>query len=210
MHATSEEMMFLPGASGNTQFWRPLAARLRQRGRRRFVGWPGFGGLPADPAVKGIADLVTRVTEEMTGPVDLFAQSMGGVVAVLASLEKPSLVRHLVLSATSGGIDMTDLGAADWRRSFRQANPGLPRWFEDERWNLADRIPEISIPVLLLWGDADPISPVAVGRRLADLLPNAELLVLPGGTHDLAVERVDDILPHVERHLASPVRAAAG
>ena len=202
--------MFLPGASGNTRFWRPLADRLQPGGRRRFVGWPGFGGLPSDPHVKGIADLATRVIDEMTGPVDLFAQSMGGVVAVLASLEKPSLVRHLVLSATSGGIDMTDLGAADWRRRFRESNPGLPRWFEDERWDLADRIREIPIPVLLLWGDADPISPVAVGRRLADLFPNAELLVLAGGTHDLALERVDDILPHVERHLARPVRTEAG
>jgi pimeloyl-ACP methyl ester carboxylesterase len=56
--------------------------------------------------------------------------------------------------------------------------------------------------VLLLWGDADPISPVAVGERLAGLFPNAELVVLPGGTHDLVAERVDELLPHVERHLA--------
>jgi pimeloyl-ACP methyl ester carboxylesterase len=56
--------------------------------------------------------------------------------------------------------------------------------------------------VLLVWGDADPISPVVVGRRLAALFANAELVVLPGGTHDLVAERVDDLLPHVERHLA--------
>jgi pimeloyl-ACP methyl ester carboxylesterase len=200
--ATVEDMMFLPGASGNTSFWRPLAARLQRPGRRRFVGWPGFGGWPPEPQVKGIADLVPRVTAELDGPVDLFAQSMGGIVAVLTAPAQPALVRHLVLSATSGGIDMTGMGAFDWRRSFRASNPGAPTWFEHERWDLADRLREISIPVLLLWGDADPISPVAVGRRLAGLFPNAELLVVPGGTHDLAAERVDDILPHVERHLA--------
>jgi pimeloyl-ACP methyl ester carboxylesterase len=152
--------------------------------------------------VTGIADLAARVAGELTGPVDLFAQSMGGVVAVLTALAKPTLVNHLVLSVTSGGVDMSELGALDWRQRFRANAPGLPRWFEDERWDLAERIPEITIPVLLLWGDADPISPVAVGERLASLFPDAELVVLPGGTHDLAAERVDEILPHVERHLA--------
>jgi len=202
----SGQMIFLPGASGNIHFWRPLAARLRHHGSPRFFGWPGFGETPPDPSVTGISDLVTRVTDEITSPVDLFAQSMGGIVAILAALEKPRLISHLVLSATSGGIDMTEFGATDWRTTFRELNPGVPRWFEDERWNLTERIPEIQIPVLLLWGDSDPISPVAVGRRLADLFPNAELHVLPGGTHDLAVERVDDLVPLVERHLAKPVR----
>ena len=198
--------MFLPGASGNVRFWQPLAARLRHRGARQFVGWPGFGGLPPEPGVKGIADLATRVIEGLTGSVDLFAQSMGGVVGVLTALARPDLVRHLVLSVTSGGIDMSGLGAHDWRTGFRALNPAVPRWFEDERWNLADRLREISVPVLLLWGDADPISPVATGERLADLLPDAELVVIPGGTHDLAMDRVDDVLPHVERHLARPAR----
>ena len=55
--------------------------------------------------------------------------------------------------------------------------------------------------MLLLWGDADPISPVAVGERLRDLFPSAELVVVPGGTHDLISERAEDITPHIERHL---------
>ena len=197
-------LTFLPGASGNTHFWRPLAGRLSCVGERRFYGWPGFGGLPSEPGVRGIADLAARVALELVQPVDLFAQSMGGVVALLVALEKPEFVRHLVLSATSGGIDLTGLQATDWRPEFRARNPELPRWFETERWDLSERLREIRSPVLLLWGDADPVSPVAVGRRLAELLPDSELLVLPGGTHDLACDRVADILVDVERHLEKP------
>jgi pimeloyl-ACP methyl ester carboxylesterase len=55
--------------------------------------------------------------------------------------------------------------------------------------------------VLLLWGDADPISPVAVGEKLASKLPHAELIVIAGGTHDLVRERADEIAPHIEAHL---------
>lgn len=54
------------------------------------------------------------------------------------------------------------------------------------------------MPVLLLCGDADPISPVAVGRRLAELLPRAELVVIPGGTHDLVCDRAAEVAPHID------------
>jgi pimeloyl-ACP methyl ester carboxylesterase len=197
-----ETLMFLPGASGNRLLWRPVADGLSHPGERRFFGWPGFGGMPSDPAVTGISDLVSRVVDEMTRPVILFAQSMGGLIALRATLEAPQKVRSLVLSVTSGGIDVHALGASDWRREFAARHRGTPRWFLDAREDLTPRLREIAAPVLLLWGDDDPISPVAVGKRLAELLPDATLVVIPGGTHDLASERASDVLPHVERHLA--------
>jgi pimeloyl-ACP methyl ester carboxylesterase len=198
----AEPLLFLPGASGHTEFWRPAAARLRHPGVRHFLGWPGLGGLPPEPGVSGLDDLVTRVVRRITGPVALLAQSMGGIVAVRAALEKRDLVRHLVLSVTSGGIDVAALGARDWRPDFAARNPRRPRWFLDEREDLTERIREITIPVLLLWGDADPISPVAVGRRLSELFPRAELVVLAGGTHDLVAERAAEVTPHIDRCLA--------
>lgn len=205
MASTLETLLFLPGASGNREFWRPLSERLTHAGPRRFFGWPGFGGLPHEPSVNGLADLAARVVAEISGPATLFAQSMGGVIALLAALERPALVRRLILSATSGGIDLKALGGHDWRREFRAHQPAVPSWFEDEHWDLSARLGELRAPALLLWGDADPISPVAVGRRLSELLPEAELVVLSEGTHDLALERVDEILPHVERHLSKPL-----
>jgi pimeloyl-ACP methyl ester carboxylesterase len=195
-------LMFLPGASGNVAFWKPVANALRHPGKRQFVAWPGCGGAPTDPDVNGIDDLVSRVVADITEPVDLLAQSMGGVIAMRAALMKPDLVKHLVLSVTSGGLDVSALGGADWRPSFLAQNPNLPRWFADEREDLTDRMGQLSLPVLLLWGDADPISPVSVGRRLAELLPHAELVVLKGGTHDLVCERADEVVPLIEKHLA--------
>src|SRR5256886_16945871 len=120
-----ETLMFLPGASGNVQFWKPVSAELRPPGAQRFVAWPGFGGVPAEPPVSGIDDLVARLVRDITGPVALLAQSMGGGIAARAAPEKPSLGRHLVLSATTGGIDGASLGAEDWRPGVREGTPGL-------------------------------------------------------------------------------------
>lgn len=197
-----ETLIFLPGASGNTEAWRPLADLLSHPGRREFVAWPGFGKAPPHPDVNGIDDLVDRVAERVTRPTVLFAQSMGGVIALRVALLRPGAVHALVLSVTSGGLDIAALGGIDWRPWFRRAHPGAPRWFVDEHADLSGRFSEIRIPTLLLFGDADPISPVAVGERLAASLPMAELVVVPGGTHDLVTERAGEILPHVERHLA--------
>lgn len=195
-------LLFLPGASGNTEFWRPVAERLSHPGAREFVGYPGFGGVPADPTITDFDALVASVLDRITGPVDLLAQSMGGILAIRAALAKPEHVRHLVLSVTSGGIDVAALGASDWRASYRREYPDAPQWFANEHRDVTAELRELTLPVLLLWGDADPISPVAVGERLASLLPNAELCVFQGGSHDLVLERAADVAPWIERHLA--------
>ncbi|UZE23908.1 alpha/beta hydrolase [Pseudomonas sp. B21-056] len=196
------KLLFLPGASGNTQFWHPVAERLANPAQKLHIGWPGFGDTPPVPGITGMENLAARVLAEIDRPTALVAQSMGGIVAVLAALERPELITHLVLTVTSGGVDMSDLDAQDWRPDFAAANPTLPRWFLDDRTDLTLRLAELRMPVLLLWGDADLISPVRVGQRLAQLLPQAELHVFPGADHSLGSTHADEVARLIDRHLA--------
>lgn len=197
-----DQLLFLPGASGNTAFWQPVAQLLPQPAARRHFGWPGFGTTPAEAGVRSLNDLVDRVEAEISVPTALIAQSMGGIVAVRAALRRPHRVTHLVLAATSGGVDVAGRGGEDWRPAFAQANPSLPRWFLDDRSDITDDLRRLRAPALLLWGDADPISPVAVGRHLASLLPDARLHLVAGGDHDLAHARAAEVAPLICRHLA--------
>lgn len=130
---------------------------------------------------------------------------MGGVIAAHAALERPDLVTHLVLSVTSGGIDTKALGAKDWRDGFVDANRHLPDWFVSFKSDLTHKLVGIVQPVLLLWGDSDPLSPVAIGQRLLSLLPNAYLHVTSGGNHDLARDHAAQLAPIVEAHLTRAV-----
>lgn len=197
-----KQIFFLPGASGRKTFWLPVSDLLQHPGVRVHFEWPGFGSTPADPAVDSIDDLARMVIARIDKPTAIVAQSMGGVIAMLAALERPSLVTQLVLTATSGGIALDGLGAQDWRPLFRAANPGRPQWFIDCEVDLTAKLSAVRAPTLLLWGDADPVSPVAVGKRLAAVLPKAELHVLPGGTHDLANEFAHFVAPLIDRHFA--------
>jgi pimeloyl-ACP methyl ester carboxylesterase len=197
------KLFFLPGALGRTEFWRPASDLLNYPAPKVHVTWPGFSGVPRDPSIRGINDLVSRILADIDQPSALIAQSMGGVVAMLAALQKPELVTHLVLSVTSGGMGLAALDAQDWRPAIRAAHPGLPDWFSSYQEDLTPRLSALRIPTLLLWGDADPISPVKVGQRLASLLPQAELHVFPGGDHNVGCTFASLVAPLIDQHLSS-------
>jgi poly(3-hydroxyoctanoate) depolymerase len=195
------QLLFLPGALGNRDFWEPLASKLPFQAERVFVAYPGFAGMPPDPAITCFDHLVDSVVSRIDRPTALIAQSMGGVLAIEATIRKPSLITHLVLVATSGGLDTSTLGAADWRQSVKQDHPDLPNWFTSYNSDLTPELSSISVPVLLVWGDCDPISPIAVGRELLSRFPNAELHIVPRGKHDVARTNAECIVPLIEAQL---------
>jgi pimeloyl-ACP methyl ester carboxylesterase len=197
-----EQLLFLPGAVGNLLFWTPVADRLAYPAPHRFFGWPGFGSVRPDPDVNDFEGLVRLVVKALDQPTAIIAQSMGGVVALRAAIERPDLVTHLVLAATSGGIDMSDFRAADWRPDFFRNHPQVPRWIGEPVEDMSPLLPSVRVPTLLIWGDADPISPVAAGRRLRELLPASRLEVFAGGEHDVATDFAPQVATLIDEHLA--------
>lgn len=189
------QLVFLPGAMGNAQFWQPVSDLLDRPPARRLLSWPGFGGAPPDPGIHDLDGLADTVMEAIDRPTALVAQSMGGIVAIKAALARPNLVTHLVLTATSGGVDVSGMGGFDWRPSILAEHPSVPRWFIDYHEDLSDALRTVTAPTLLLWGDADPISPVRVGQHLAHLLPHATLVVINGGQYDVARTHAAQIAP---------------
>jgi pimeloyl-ACP methyl ester carboxylesterase len=195
-------LFFLPGAGADPGFWRPTGERLPAHWGKTYFSWPGLGHQPAAPNVNGLEDLVDLVEAQLGDePVDLLAQSMGGAIAMMLLLRHPTKIRRLVLSVTSVGVPMGRLGAPDWRYNYRRNFPDAAAWVRDVAADLSAQLRTVSQPTLLLWGDADPISPVSVGEYLRDRLPNAELHILPGGDHDIVHTRPADVAPLIQRHL---------
>ena len=199
---TRPRILFLPGAGGSPQFWKPVAEALPATWSKEHFGWPGLGAQPHDPAVRSLDDLKRLVTAKLHEPVDLVAQSMGGVIGARIALERPELVRRLVLCVTSGGVDMASLGASDWRADYRRSFPKAAPWITDASPTPPLAVENITAPTLLIWGDKDPVSPVAVGRHLAERLPQARLEIVPGGDHDVASTHADLVARLIAKHLA--------
>ncbi|MCL6592620.1 MAG: alpha/beta hydrolase [Alicyclobacillus sp.] len=58
------------------------------------------------------------------------------------------------------------------------------------RYNTQRRLPHISCPVLVVWGDHDQVNDLSLGQRIHELIPHSEMVVLPGG-HFLPSEAPD-------------------
>jgi pimeloyl-ACP methyl ester carboxylesterase len=179
-----------------------VADRLKDLGPVHAFGYPGFGGVPADPGVASLDDLYRWIVERLPpGPSHLVAQSMGGVLAARLAVEQPGRVARLALVATAGGVDVRRLGAAEWRDDYRAKLPEAPGWFVDDRTDLTERLAEIRAPTLLLSSDSDPISPPAVSRFLAERIAGARVVTVTGGTHGFASERPDEVAAIIRTHL---------
>ncbi|HEX3616910.1 MAG TPA: alpha/beta hydrolase [Solirubrobacteraceae bacterium] len=194
-------VVFFPGATGAGDFWSPVADRLPPHWQTELISWPGAGAVPALPGVDGYADLVALAAELVPDGSDVVAQSMGGVVAIGLALARPRKIRRLVLVATSGGVDVSGLGGSQWRDEYRAEFPRAGAWVTGDAPDHSAQLSSLELPVCLIWGDADPISPVAVGDALLRLLPSSELHVIAGGTHALASEQPDRVAALVQRHL---------
>jgi pimeloyl-ACP methyl ester carboxylesterase len=197
-------MFFLPGAGASVSFWRPVADQLDPGRPRHFFAWLGLGNEPHDPEVRSVDDLVSTVLAELDAPSDLIAQSLGGLVALRVALSAPEKVRRLVLTATSGGIPVRDLGGTDWRADYRRQFPNAAAWITDAdptSAGLSASLSAVTAPSLLIWGDADPISPPSVGQRFGQLLPRSVFHVIRGGGHDLARTHVSEVASLIAVHL---------
>jgi pimeloyl-ACP methyl ester carboxylesterase len=64
-----------------------------------------------------------------------------------------------------------------------------------------DRLPELSVPTLVVWGALDQVVPVVHGHAAARLLPDCRLEVLPTAGHVPHVEAADALLVPLLRFL---------
>jgi pimeloyl-ACP methyl ester carboxylesterase len=82
-----------------------------------------------------------------------------------------------------------------------------PRWqWQTARYMLNDRIEEklplLNIPVLVVRGEHDPISPQPWVEQLAGLAPNGTVAVVAGAAHAVNYTAPNALVGLIERHLA--------
>jgi pimeloyl-ACP methyl ester carboxylesterase len=195
-------LAFFPGASGARAFWEPVADRLPREWDTLLLSWPGVGAQAHDPTIRSYDDLIARAGATIPDGSDVIAQSMGGLIAMGLAITEPNKIRRLVLVATSGGLNVRAYDATDWREEYVEEFPGAAEWVTTQHVDYSDQLHQITAPTCLIWGDADTISPPAVGRALHRALPSSNLHLIPGGTHMLAREHPEQVAALITNHLS--------
>ncbi|MGB9184225.1 MAG: MBL fold metallo-hydrolase [Solirubrobacteraceae bacterium] len=135
--------------------------------------------------------LLTHGHADHAGSAAELAQRTG------ATLLGPALAADII----AGRRTMEPPRLLDWKKPLFE--PNMKRVPEARPVGLdhAPAIVAITAPTCLIWGDADPISPLSVGQQLHQLLPASTLHILPGATHSLAHDRADEVTTLIVDHL---------
>jgi pimeloyl-ACP methyl ester carboxylesterase len=102
------------------------------------------------------------------------------IVRMMASMgEEDTVVRHpeLLASLVSTGRDPAVVAV---NRAEIRSVLG-PVGFRRTALVRPDELRQVAVPTLLIWGDHDPVATVDAARVAAELIPRAELAVLPAG-----------------------------
>ena len=70
-----------------------------------------------------------------------------------------------------------------------------------DQFDVMDRVPSLKVPVLALCGDRDVMTPPKYSTYIADNIPGAEAVIIPGGTHFVFAEKSEEVNRAIEAFL---------
>lgn len=181
-----------------------------------------------------VAETIGVLESVVGAPAHLVGWSDGGIVALLVALERPELVRRIVVvganfhydafrpadaapsfaaAVRSGYGDRSPDGAGHFGAVVRKS---FALWTSEPALTVADlaRIPQ---PALVVAGDDDQV-PLAHTCTLFEALASGQLAIVPGASHALPLEQPAALARLVTGFLGSsgtphtlaPLRRAAG
>ncbi|GAA4620065.1 alpha/beta fold hydrolase [Actinoallomurus vinaceus] len=191
LHQRGTVVLF-PGRGEHSGVYERLGRRLSA---------DGYAVHAADSTPGDDLDLLTRLVSEtpVTGPLVVAGSDTGALQALAVAAASARPPAGVILAG------LADLGTPprlSWDDEL-EARTACPthrrRLTEDDRFVrgalsgplppalLSAELPldRIDLPVLLLHGDADPVTAPEIARSIAARLPGAELGVVRGGRHDV-------------------------
>lgn len=178
---------------------------------------PGFG----DSVEKFARDLANFITEQRLEDYVLCGHSMGGAVALQATLDGITAPRAIILIGGGARLRVAPAILAGMREDFPTAARDLASHFfahPDGRmieWAVASmltvgsaqtvadfeacnafdvlgRLGEIDVPLLAITGEADVMTPPKYAATFADRVPGAQTRIIADAGHFAMVERPDE------------------
>jgi pimeloyl-ACP methyl ester carboxylesterase len=164
-----------------------------------------------------MADETIAFLEHLCGPAHLIGWSDGGNLGLLVALRRPDLVRRLVLIGSNYHHDgLRPEGSLDEvlpmvTASYAERSPdgadhvdevlgkSLRMWASEPQLTVDD-LRSVAVPVLVMVGDDDAIELLHT-CSLYELIPEAQLAVVPGTSHLLLMERPDETVRIIEHFL---------
>jgi uncharacterized protein len=177
-------IVYFPGRAGDVVRKPKHLFELAEQGYGlTLAGYRGYGGNPGRPSERRLygdaTKLLLKLAERDYAPdgIVLYGYSMGTGIA--SHVAAASRARGLILEAP-----FTSFGDV-----VRNQSRAVPLWLVRTRFDTFSRMEGIHMPILLLAGEADEVTPPGFAERLAsNNSAFASLHVIPGAVHDTIIE----------------------
>lgn len=143
-----------------------------------YAGWAG--SLPAEE-VRARLQLALQLADEL--PRTITPRSVPGLFSTKLGAEQLDELAAVMSEVRAAGVRVM-------ARAFAEAD-------------LRDLLPDIEVPTLLLYGDADERAPRTVWEPLHAKIPTSKLVLLPEIGHEVALEAPEAFHAEVRRFLGS-------
>ena len=201
-------IVLVHGLGLSHRYMMPVAEELARDSRVYVPDLPGFGRSGHPDGALTMPELADGLAAWMRavglGPVPLLGNSQGCQVIANLAVRHPDLVAQAILQGPTsppeertwakqavrwrqnGKFNPPELGPLTWPE-YRMA--GYVRVLKTFRYSLQDaiedRLPQIRVPVLIVYGERDPICRADWARSLVQRTQHGRLIELPEVAHTL-------------------------
>ncbi len=230
---TGGSLVFIHGAGGSHSKWETLMEKSINGFTHVAIDLMGHGSSPGSPAdeVKAYAQSIKEFLDANSFPKPwvLAGHSMGGSIALQASLTYPKTVDGLILIGSGATMPVNptmlkQLAQGAFDTAFlkiaygRNINPELlatelQNWSQVSQqqlymdftacnnYDISKQLGEIKIPVLILVGDQDKMTPVKNSQYLQENISGSVLQIVTGAGHHLMLEKPDETISAISSFL---------
>ena len=179
------------GVQVNFEAWRRFSSRIAA-----LAIINGVGGRPFDTALgsRFLKHVIPTLLKQMRRRASIIGRLTGVATGWRGLL--PMMQRLGFVGAT---IDLALF--ADFARTFSTLDFDLYGATLEAlgQHDARDVVSSITVPMSIITGDRDMLTPLATARALRDAVPQSRMVVLPGGTHYTPVEFPEEVCAELER-----------
>ncbi len=226
-----EHLLLLHGAIGGSDQLQPLAEALQHKYNVHTINFSGHGGsaIPDEPFSIPMfaAQILDWLQENDIPEINLFGYSMGGYVSLYLAKFHPQKIKKAITLATKfywdeaiaakeeklldADIILQKIPAfaqqlihrhapQDWKMVLEKTKELLQGLGKNNTLQLTDYA-NITTPVLLLLGDQDKMITIEETVAVFELLPHAQMGMLPGTPHPIEHVHVNTLVFFINNFL---------
>jgi non-heme chloroperoxidase len=161
----------------------------------RYLGRYGSEGISRAAIVSGVPPYLIKTNDNPEGlPASVFESIQNAVIADRYAFFTQFLKDFYNSDVLLGSLVSEEVMRASWNvavdASATASLASVPAWHEDFR----DDLRRVDVPMLVIHGDNDRITPLAVsGQRTAKLVKGARLHVVKGGPHAITWTHAEEV-----------------